>query len=185
MALSHLDISLLEAVRSRSFVDVQQLLQEGADVNAQDPATGRTPLHEAVMLETTDFARRRILNALFAHNPDVNRQDARGLSPLHTATLAALKSGKTEPMQMLIERGANSHLRDAEGLTALDHARGRIADYYMTVISFLEDWEKDKPPARRAQEQEAAVFDLQHNAAEEAQARLRKQARGFGPRLKL
>lgn len=180
------DGDLLTAARNRAYTRVRDLLNEGADVNAQDPDTGRTVLHEIVSGEATDFVRRRLMEAVLAHDPDVNIQDKQGYSPFHAAVEWALKEGKQEYMKQLLDNGANSLLRDAQGRTALDIARERegFANYYASVISFLEIWEQQKSPLKRAQEHEAATFDAQHEAAGKAQERLRRQSRK-GPKLKL
>lgn len=180
------DRELLRAARNRAYTEVRRLLAEGADVNAQDPVTGRTALHEVVSGEATDFVRRRLMEAILAHDPDVNIQDKQGNSPFHAAVEWTLMQGRQEFMQQLLDNGANSLLRDKQGRTALDIARARegFANYYASVISFLESWEDKKPAARGAGEMEAATFDAQHTAAKKAQERLRQQSRK-GPRLKL
>lgn len=62
------------------------------------------------------------MNALLDHgaNPDLQTWERNGaLTPLH----AAVDNGRYDEAKILVERGADLSIRDAEGLTPLERAR--------------------------------------------------------------
>lgn len=149
---------------------------------AQGDALGMTPLHEAAI--RADFDTMRFL---VGKGADANAAAKDGSTPLHSAMKAALGTGKTETMKLLLDLGANSLLRDANGKTALDGARDKegFTLFYATVIGFLADWERDKPAARRNAEYDAAHKDEQKAAAAETLKRLQDRARQQKNKFKL
>jgi uncharacterized protein len=102
----------------------QFLLEQGADANYTDLATGETPLHSA-LCTTERVAHNRVMRVLLAHGADPNRttkpdvetggfmRDVRtcGETPLHRA--AAF--GDAESIQMLLDAGAKIDAKDAHG----------------------------------------------------------------------
>jgi ankyrin repeat protein len=102
----------------------QFLLEQGADANYTDLATGETPLHSA-LCTTERVAHNHVMRVLLAHGADPNRttkpdvetggfmRDVRtcGETPLHRA--AAF--GDAESIQMLLDAGAKIDAKDAHG----------------------------------------------------------------------
>lgn len=94
-----------------------EIVEHGADPNFQYFGDGRSPIYWAVMC-----ANPVLLNALLDHggNPDLKTWDGYdGITPLH----AAANAGRYAEAKILIERGADLTVRDAEGLTPLERAR--------------------------------------------------------------
>ncbi|XP_061490633.1 nuclear factor NF-kappa-B p100 subunit [Rhineura floridana] len=87
------------AVKCKSPVCLELLVEKGADVNAPERQSGRTPLHLAVEMENLNLAT-YLLKKLGA---DVNAQTSAGNTPLHLA------AGMGSPIltKMLIKSGAD------------------------------------------------------------------------------
>jgi ankyrin repeat protein len=110
-----LNSELIAAAVEGNIARVKTLLDEGADINAQD-SKGMTPLH-IVVESDSPLNVERIVNL----GADVNARDNRGWTPLHLA--AFLNS--TKEISTLLDGGANVNARDNESKTPLDVA----ADY--------------------------------------------------------
>ena len=91
---------------------VAQWLAQGADVNQE--------LSNAVL--SSDVPRIRFL---LDHGADINKLDAQGFAPLHTAA----SGGNAATIALLLERNADPNGRDSDGWTPLLHAvfRNRVA----------------------------------------------------------
>lgn len=88
------------------------LLENGADVNAQDKG-GLIPLHNASSYGHLDIAA-----LLIKYNTVVNATDRWGFAPLHEAA----QKGRTQLCALLLAHGADSTMRNHEGQTPLDIA---------------------------------------------------------------
>ncbi|XP_063699423.1 poly [ADP-ribose] polymerase tankyrase [Culicoides brevitarsis] len=88
------------------------LLEQGADVNAQDKG-GLIPLHNA-----SSYGHLEIAALLIKHNTLVNATDKWGFSPLHEASQKA----RTQLCALLLAHGADPFLKNQEGQTSLDLA---------------------------------------------------------------
>ena len=86
------------------------LLENGADVNAQDKG-GLIPLHNASSYGHLDIAA-----LLIRHNTVVNATDKWGFTPLHEAA----QKGRTQLCALLLAHGADPTLKNQEGQTPLD-----------------------------------------------------------------
>lgn len=152
-----------------------ELLERKADVNKADNE-GTTPLHEAVRHVRWD-----VMEKLVAHDADINARNNAGNTPLHVAMTAALATGKTETMQRLLNLGANSVIKNEKGHTPLDAAISRegFANFYATVISFLQDWENNKTEAKRHADIADANKDKLQDAAAVTINRMRSDAKRF------
>ena len=88
---------------------VEELLEKGADPNAQD-YDGRTPLHVA-----TSKGDVLIVELLLKHGADPNTQTKFGYTPLHLAA----EEGHVDVVELLLEHGANPNTYEGEGYTPL------------------------------------------------------------------
>jgi len=88
------------------------LLEQGADVNAQDKG-GLIPLHNASSYGHLDIAA-----LLIKYHTIVNATDKWGFTPLHEAT----QKGRTQLCALLLAHGADPNLKNQEGQTPLDLA---------------------------------------------------------------
>ena len=83
----------------------EYLLENGADVNAQDKG-GLIPLHNASSYGHVDIAA-----LLIKHNTKVNATDKWGFTPLHEAT----QKGRTQLCALLLAHGADPFTKNQEG----------------------------------------------------------------------
>ncbi|MDO8954633.1 MAG: ankyrin repeat domain-containing protein [Gammaproteobacteria bacterium] len=91
------------------------------DINAIiDPETGRTVLHSATRcyLEPS-WSRLPVIEACIARGAEVDKQDNKGLSALHSAVN---RNYKWKFVQLLLKAGANGFLESAKGATPFDVA---------------------------------------------------------------
>ncbi|XP_050397840.1 poly [ADP-ribose] polymerase tankyrase-1 [Patella vulgata] len=86
------------------------LLENGADVNAQDKG-GLIPLHNASSYGHVDIAQ-----LLIKFDTCVNAQDRWGFTPLHEAA----QKGRTQLCALLLAHGADPSMKNQEGQTPLD-----------------------------------------------------------------
>lgn len=86
------------------------LLQNGADVNAQDKG-GLIPLHNAASYGHVDVAA-----LLIKYNACVNATDKWAFTPLHEAS----QKGRTQLCALLLSHGADPSMKNQEGQTPLD-----------------------------------------------------------------
>ncbi|XP_048249327.1 poly [ADP-ribose] polymerase tankyrase-1-like isoform X1 [Haliotis rufescens] len=88
------------------------LLENGADVNAQDKG-GLIPLHNA-----SSYGHVEIAALLIKFNTCVNAQDRWGFTPLHEAA----QKGRTQLCSLLLAHGADPTMKNQEGQSPLDLA---------------------------------------------------------------
>ena len=88
------------------------MLEQGADVNAQDKG-GLIPLHNASSYGHLDIAA-----LLIKYNTVVNATDKWGFTPLHEAA----QKGRTQLCALLLAHGADTFLKNQEGNTPVDLA---------------------------------------------------------------
>lgn len=103
---------------------VQILVRRGADINYRTPARGGmggvNALWSAILYGGGHNLRlSKVAKFLIEHGADVNGADARGMTPLMSATLY----GKAEVMEALLAHGADPSAKAPDGRTALDFAR--------------------------------------------------------------
>ena len=96
------------------------LLDRGADPRAASRQGGFTPLHSAV---ATDAAPTdpQLVRKLLDAGADPNAKSASGGTPLHTAAF----TGDGAILDLLLARGADASIKNAQGKTAADIARER------------------------------------------------------------
>lgn len=106
---------------------VKELLLSGADPDLPDKDRGMTALINAAYKGYDE-----IIETLL---PYVNIIDQRDLVFGHTALMEAARSGELNIIKRLIQSGASLHLKNNNGLTALDIAKMR--DHH-EIVSLLE-----------------------------------------------
>lgn len=90
-------LALLDATEAGDLQAMQQLLAQGATVNARN-AQGWTPLHVAAM--GGDL---QVLTLLLTHGADVHAQSYSGFTPLHSVSM---RGGSRAVVDLLIAHGA-------------------------------------------------------------------------------
>lgn len=116
---------LMVAAANGSVREVENLIAQGVDVNAQN-RLGATALMYAIYYSgSVDVAR-----ILVENGADVNTKDVYGL----TALMHAAYSGKEDLVVLLMENGADVHLKDNEGKMAVNYAAERG---YTRIVELL------------------------------------------------
>ncbi|PLC62302.1 hypothetical protein B7L68_07655 [Thermoproteus sp. CP80] len=142
--LSRKDLELRIATYKGDVRRVKELLEKGADPNAQDE-DGSTPLHAAAFGGHVDVVR-----LLLEQGANPNAKDKHGFTPLHDAAYG----GHVGIVKLLLEHGADPTVKDGDGETPLDLARKKG---YRGVASLIEEWlGQRRPPQQRRQRREAA-----------------------------
>ena len=108
--------SLHLAVCNENLTIVEMILKAGADINEQN-FLGGTPLHGSISHGPANLA--QIVGLLLQFGAQVNMRDDFANTPLHSAA----RCGRSEVVQMLLDAGADPHLVDMRGDTAMDIAR--------------------------------------------------------------
>ncbi len=138
---------------------VDLLIARGADADAREQGTGRTPL----MILAGEYDRFPALQALLRHpvsrdlsdNSGMNAvfhalkngrgmdallaagapPDARHMKDASTPLIAAAKADDLHAVRRLLEAGANPRLYDARGKSALSYARDNIVNEYAGAVN--------------------------------------------------
>jgi ankyrin repeat protein len=97
-----LNDQLLEACQRGIVEDAQNLITQGADINAKNNV-GDTPLHIASM-----YRHPEVVELLLSRGAEVNEKNVRGFTPLRFAS----STGNTEVAELLLSRGANVNVLD-------------------------------------------------------------------------
>uniref|UniRef100_A0A7E4W8K1 E3 ubiquitin-protein ligase n=1 Tax=Panagrellus redivivus TaxID=6233 RepID=A0A7E4W8K1_PANRE len=127
---------LVDSIRAKNFETFKNLIESnGIDVNYTDD------VGQALINWTAAFGTLEMAVYLLDHNANVD--GGTRSSSLHYAAIF----GRPDMTQLLLERGANPELRDEEGRTALEKARGRKEEQYQKVARLLE-----YPMAKSSQE---------------------------------
>lgn len=115
---------LLLSVQSGDEKMARMLIDKGAKIDAPPKVAGG--LHYAV-------TRRRLamLKLLLEYSPNINAQDDRENTPL----ILAAKGGQLEAAKLLLAKGADREIRDANGNRAIDAAR---AEGHWDIVALLE-----------------------------------------------
>jgi len=99
--------------------DIEHHINNGANINTQQPGTGQTPLHYAIMNLNPDSGL-EIVRYLIANGADVNIHAEGGSTPLHVAAINP--RADVEILRLLIANGANVNAKNSAGKTPLDFA---------------------------------------------------------------
>ena len=122
---------LHEAARKGDVEEVKRLLDNGADVWAQD--MGTTALYWAA------FDHVEVVKVLLEHGANVWAKGTDGWTALHNAAFR----GRGDIVTVLLEHGADVWARDKEGRTPRDVA------YREDMIRLLDQADGHQPPATR------------------------------------
>lgn len=113
-AQSAINKNFLQALNDYDWGKVQQLISQGADVNALDVKTKASPLSFAAEAQKLE-----IINLLIQKGAKVNVADENGLTPLHRAVSGLFAKPNIAVLKALIVAGADADAQDNKGETAL------------------------------------------------------------------
>ncbi|UCF81171.1 MAG: ankyrin repeat domain-containing protein [Acidobacteriota bacterium] len=108
-AFGDINSDLLEAAKAGDAAEVEELLEQGADVNAGEE-DGTTALMFAASKGHTETVK-----ALVASGADVNAETDNGV----TALMTAVSWGYTETVKVLLDAGADVNVKRGDGVTVL------------------------------------------------------------------
>ena len=122
--MSEEHIQLRRACENYELDEVKQLIEEGVDVDSRDEFGG-TPLMYACAVRKSEFGIDNvdIVRLLLDHGADVNHKFTNNDGGNGTALHYATHNGYNETVKLLIERGANLHVKDSGNRTPLDDAK--------------------------------------------------------------
>lgn len=96
---------------------VHALIRKGADVNHKFEFSGQTVLHVASSHFDAAYEMGNLYECLIDHGGDVNMQDDCGFTPLH----AACRCYRKNTIRVLIRKGCDEEVCDADGVSAIAH----------------------------------------------------------------
>ena len=119
---------LMVAVEKEQLGAVRFLLNQGADVNLKDDY-GFTALHVAAVSSMYE-----VVICLVENGADVNAVNLRDVTPL---MMACDDDSTMDVVRYLMRRGADMHLKDVDGFTALLYAITSDSDFALDILRFL------------------------------------------------
>lgn len=116
------------------------LLDAGCDINVRD-SQGNTLLHSAELIRNT----RLTLPELIAAGADINAANHQGVTPL----MVHAQAHDNDIFIQLLEAGVDTAIRDAQGKTAADYARGNAwcGDYNYAMLVTIAAGEPERAHA--------------------------------------
>lgn len=113
------DRNLIDAISRNSIESVREILDNGADVNAHNPANFYAAIHYAAThCAATDCQNRYRLKLLIEYGADIHALTRGGSTALHVAS----GSNNIAIAELLIDLGLNIHTRNNPGQTPLHTA---------------------------------------------------------------
>jgi ankyrin repeat protein len=125
------NVQLIKAAERGNLADVQDELNDGADVNAKD-IFGWTVLMRASYGGYTYGRYAEVVKLILDKGADVNIKTNEG----ETALMAASSSGYAEVVKLLLDKGADVNIKTSRGTTALITAS---SGGYAEVVKLLLD----------------------------------------------
>ncbi|KAF0725556.1 hypothetical protein Ae201684_015998 [Aphanomyces euteiches] len=114
---------------------VQELLARGASVNAANNVMQEMVERHCILLRGTDIL--DVVQELLARGASADVANNFGMTALHRAS----KEGELEILKVLLDAGANTHLKNEDGKTARDLGSGKVKaffdDYFQPSISCI------------------------------------------------
>jgi len=149
---------------------LSDLLRHGADPRKTD-RHGNTALHEAIRCRDRTSAQ-----LLLDHGVDIDARNIYGATCLHVAARAAMASGNVQTVSFLLDRGANSLIRDKRSMTPLQMTVNEMLHHVQSgnVIALLKRHEEGKSPECALRENAIALDDVHRAAADKTHANLKQ-----------
>ena len=164
---------LLQALWNEDIGRVKDLLEKGADPNAQT-SCGTRPLLIAAKKENKEM-----IKILIENGATVDGKDKNGLTPL----MSAVAAGKAGNVEVLIAAAADLNARDNKGITVLMWATTKgFADIVEILLSKGADVNAKTPDGLTAQRMSQKIIaDLKRSAGEAGN----EDGKGDTPRIRL
>ncbi len=119
---------LMNACRWADDWTVSFLLRHGALADNPKSPKGRTPL----MIACAYYSGKGICNMLIAYGANVNATASDNITPL----MLAAQNAKLDVVELLLKKGANPNVKDANGKTAYDYAdKSEVSDYLKKSVT--------------------------------------------------
>lgn len=162
MAMNKLDQKLFDALGTNDIDGAEQLLRNGANVNAKNHL-GQTPLirfaYSSIIIDMllkhnpdkderdcngytalqygTYYGDQYIMRSLLTHGASPDIQDNRGWTPL----IEAIEKNDVAAVKILLERNADVSLKTKDGQTAIDIAK---ENGYNSIIGLLDHCQENR-----------------------------------------
>jgi hypothetical protein len=166
-------VYLLQALWNEDIGRVRDLLENGADPNAQT-SCGTRPLLIAAKKENTE-----IIRILIENGAKVDGKDKNGLTPL----ICAISAGKAGNVEVLIAAAADLNAKDNKGITPLMWATMKgYADIVEILLTSGADVNAKTPDGMTAQRMsQKSIADLKRSVGEAGN----DNGKGETPRIRL
>jgi len=127
--------ALVQALNNQDTQTVTQLIQQGVDVTATDPQSGKTLLSIAAASGNADDVK-ALVNAVPKEQQKdyVNQQDAQSGQ---TALFDAGKSNNKDVVDALIDAGADTNIKDNSGTNVYDYVKSNVSDVNADLLKDL------------------------------------------------
>jgi ankyrin repeat protein len=124
---------LFSAVKNDDLAGIKSLLKKGANINAQEIATGYT-----LPIYAVKFNRIKALRSLIIQGVDLTKVTLEGQTALHFAT----KMGNLEAIEVLLAAGLDPTIKDKNGLRAADYMKKSMKSAAPIMAANYQDMNK-------------------------------------------
>jgi len=127
--------SLVDALNNKDTQAVNQLIQQGADVTATDPKSGKSLLSIAVSAGNADDVK-ALINAVPKDKQKdyINKQDDQSGQ---TVLFDAGKSNNKDVVNALIDAGTDTNIKDKTGTNVYDYVKKNVPDVDTDLLKNL------------------------------------------------